>query len=67
MLLAIPVVYGMTICPTVALLLCLLIVGLLPWLLLFVFPLLLSQGDPLHAMEVIRETTRCLLYRFINK
>ena len=28
---------------------------------------MLSQGNPLHTMEVIREMTRCLLYRFINK
>ena len=39
-LLAIPFVYGMMICSTVALLLCLLMVGLLPWLLLLVIPLL---------------------------
>ena len=39
---AIPFVYGMTMCPTVALFTCLLVVGQLPWLLLLMFPLLLS-------------------------
>ena len=38
---AIHFVYGMTICPTVALFPCWLMVVLLPWLLLFVFPYLL--------------------------
>ena len=42
-LLAIPFVYGMTICPTVALFPCLLFVRLLPWLLLLVSSQLLFR------------------------
>ena len=60
-LLAIPFVYGMTICPTVALFPCLLMVGLLPWLLLFVLLLLLPVL--LVLVELLLHVSSWLLLR----